>query len=277
MTQQQILELATSYLETSPSNVVSSEQALRPELAGLRMYAPPIIGVASAQDNYLLSLQPTQSAGVPQSPPVFWLESAKSVISLFFPFTEQVRESNRQAAYDRPSLEMIHARNEGQAFVLQVCKHLKEALEKAGYAAVIPNHDPRYWMTFGEPVEGRTFTSNWSERHVAFACGIGTFSLHDGIITKVGSAGRLASLVTDLELPPTPRPYSELYEYCTKCGACIANCPAQAVSLEGRKSNLKCRAFLAGIEEAYADWGGIASCGKCQINVPCEEGLPGGR
>ena len=277
MTRQQILELATSYLETSPGNRVSPERALRPELAGLKMYDPPIIGVASAQDDYLLSLQATPGGRLSQPPPAFWLESAKSVVSLFFPLTEQVRESNRKAPPNEPSHEMMHSRNDGQVFIFQLCEYLKGALEKAGYAVVIPSRDPRFWATADKPVDGKTFTSNWSERHVAFACGVGTFSLHGGIITKAGGAGRLASLVTDLELEPTLRPYRELDEYCTKCGVCIASCPGGAITFEDGKSSAKCRAFLAGIDKVYADWGGTASCGKCQINAPCETGIPGGR
>jgi len=275
MTRQQILAAAASYLETGTGNTVSADQALHPELIGLKMYDSPIMGVAGARDDYLLSLRDSPTAGLPLMPPPDWLEGAKSVISLFFPFTAQVRESNRREAPDRPSPQMMHARNEGHAFILQLCEHLREMLESAGHAAIIPQRDPRYWVAFDKPVQGHTFTTNWSERHVAFACGIGTFSLHDGIITKIGSTGRLASLITDLELPPTPRPYSSLYEYCTNCGICIASCPVEAVSTYGNKSNARCRAFLAGVQEEYKDRGYIGSCGKCQLNAPCETGAPG--
>ena len=275
MTRQQILGIAIKYLEESPDNKINAESTLCAELAGTRIYDQPIIGVASAKDDYLLGLYTSPSAGLPQPPPTFWLKDAKSVISLFFPFTKKVRDSNRQAEWNKPSKEMLHARNEGQAFIFQLCEHLKKMLEKMGYTAVIPQRDPRYWMTFDKPVEGQTFTSNWSERHVAFACGVGTFSLHDGIITKVGSAGRLASLVTDLELPVTTRPYSELYEYCTECGLCISNCPPGAILPQvGGKSHQLCRSFLKVVEEQYKDRAYIGCCGKCQINVPCEVGLP---
>ena len=278
MTLQQILETATSYTETSPLNRVSAEKAMRPEFVGLKMYDPPIVGVACAQDSYLLSLQSSPTAGITQPPPQFWLEGAKSVISFFFPFTQQVRESNRLAPTDRPSLEMVHTRNEGQAFIFSLCEHIKAAIEEAGHTAVIPTRDPRFWSASDVPVNGRTFTSNWSERHVAFACGVGTFSLHAGIITKVGAAGRLTSLVTALELPKAPRPYSGLHEYCSMCGVCAKNCPAKAISLEGGKKHPPCRELLKGVEAPYRDSTKyIGSCGKCQINVPCETGVPGSR
>ena len=60
-----------------------------------------------------------------------------------------------------------------------------------------------------EPVYG----SMWSERHVAYVCGLGTFGLSKGIITRRGMAGRFCSLVTELELDADIRPYQGLYDY----------------------------------------------------------------
>ena len=73
------------------------------------------------------------------------------------------------------------------------------------------------------------YASNWSERHVAYVCGLGTFGLSKGLITERGMAGRFGSIVTDAELAPTPRKYSDPFEYCTKCGACQFRCPAKAI------------------------------------------------
>ena len=47
--------------------------------------------------------------------------------------------------------------------------------------------------------------SNWSERHIAYAAGLGTFSLSDGFITERGIAHRCGSAVVGLELPASPR------------------------------------------------------------------------
>jgi len=274
MTEQQILQAAVDYVQNNPGNTIPAEKALRPEIAGIKLFDAPIMGVASAMNQFLLGLPGNPDVNVPLSPPQFWLESAASIISLFFPLTAQVRESNRKTAWDVPSHEIIHARNEGAVFINQTMEHLKGILEAAGYSAVIPSADPRFWSAFENPVNGYTFTSNWSERHVAFAAGLGTFSLHRGIITRLGTAGRLASIITSLELPPTHRPYTDLYEYCAQCGVCVETCPAGAITVEGGKNNAVCREFLKGIGEIYKEQKYFHSCGKCQVAVPCESELP---
>jgi len=49
------------------------------------------------------------------------------------------------------------------------------------------------------------WTSTWSERHIAFAAGLGTFSLTRAVITSKGCNVRFASLVTNAPLEVTPR------------------------------------------------------------------------
>jgi epoxyqueuosine reductase QueG len=112
--------------------------------------------------------------------------------------------------------------------------------------------------------------SNWSERHAAFVAGLGTFSLNRSLITELGSAGRLFSVVTELALKPTPRPYTKFDEYCTKCGACIRRCPPRAVDENG-KDNAACSQYLQRVLRRYQPRYG---CGKCQTAVPCEGGRP---
>lgn len=272
MTERQLREAAVNYLQTSPGNRLQAWQAIKPELTGMRMFDSPIMGVASAQDSYLLSLQNNPEAGLNILPPTSWLGSAQSVVSLFFPFSEQVRESNRRLPNQIPSPEMIHVRNEGQIFINNLCEHLKEVLEKSGYKAVIPVRDERYEKSASSP----PFFSNWSERHLAFAAGIGTFSLSGVIITEKGAAGRLASLITDLKLPPARKSYYELDEYCTMCAVCTVNCPVNAINPETGLDKERCRSHLESVEQQpeYLERNYVGSCGKCQIDVPCEHSLP---
>lgn len=135
-------------------------------------------------------------------------------------------------------------------------------LREAGYQAISPAMDSRFAV-----VNRR---SNWSERHVAFIAGLGTLSLNRSLITRKGSAGRIGSIVSDLELPVTPRYYTEVEENCSHCGACIHRCPPQAINENG-KDHAVCAAYLDGVLQRFAPRYG---CGKCQTAVPCEEGIP---
>ena len=119
-------------------------------------------------------------------------------------------------------------------------------------------------------ITGRIRSGMWSERHVAYLCGLGTFGLSKGIITRKGMAGRFASLVTALELPADERPYKGLYDYCIRCGECIRRCPVRAISEEG-KEHKPCHDWLLHVKKEYAPRLG---CGKCQTAVPCESGIP---
>ncbi len=115
------------------------------------------------------------------------------------------------------------------------------------------------------------FTSNWSERHVAFICGLGIFGLSKGLITEKGIAGRFGSIVTNLYLNPVSRKYKHILEFCQNCGKCKNRCPVHAISLEKGKNHLICSEFLNRIKEKYKPRHG---CGKCQVNVPCEDKMP---
>ncbi len=131
-----------------------------------------------------------------------------------------------------------------------------------GYAAVAPAQDARFAVN-----ERR---SNWSERHVAFIAGLGTISLNCSIITAKGAAGRLGSVITDLTLAASERPYTDIREYCSRCGACIRRCPPGAIDENG-KSHPRCSDYLDGIMVRFRPRYG---CGKCQTAVPCEDRIP---
>jgi epoxyqueuosine reductase QueG len=241
---------------------VSEAEALRPALAGMRIFDAPIFAVAAADDPMFLRLKSDASVGAHHLLPADWTPGARFVLSVFFPFTERVRAAN--ASVDRlPAAEWLHARIEGQKHINAVSAAAEEALRRAGFSAVAPSLDARFHT------EG--FTSNWSERHVAFVCGLGTFGLSKGLITEKGIAGRFASLVTDMALSPTRRGYSELYEHCIFCGLCAKRCPVDAIDLETGKAHAPCFALL---EETRARFSPRYGCGKCQVGVPCESGIP---
>ena len=195
--------------------------------------------------------------------PSQWMDSAKSVISIFNPFTQVIKESN--AGGDMPSPEWLHGRIEGQVYIVAAAQALAEHLRLKGAQALVPVADERFTV-YDQP----KIYSNWSERHAAYIAGLGTFSLNRAIITQKGIAGRFCSVVTDIELAADKREYAGLYDNCSLCGACQRACPADAINKYG-KSHVPCYEFLGKVNAKYPSYYG---CGKCQCGMPCESGIP---
>jgi len=263
-----------AYVKNDASNFVKAEVALRPELTGMRIYDEAIFGYASAEDPYFTEAKKTEIIGPHFMTPAEWLSGAKTVISVFLPFTAQVREANRQNM-GWPADEWLHGRIEGQVFQVNLNRFAEELFTKKGLAVLVPMTDPRF-STENPNVSDKTaqasYTSNWSERHAAYAAGLGTFGLSKGLITRKGTAGRILSIITDAVFEPDKRPYTGVTDYCINCGACIRNCPAAAISAEKGKIHHLCSEFLNSVKAKHAPYYG---CGKCQVKVPCEDKAPG--
>ncbi|MCD8053112.1 MAG: 4Fe-4S binding protein [Lachnospiraceae bacterium] len=279
--------LIESLWQDWPENAQAGDYAMRPELAGVPFFERPLLGVADAEDSLFQDMKRPGVIGPHYLLPGEWLPGARTVISLFFPFTEAVRESNRRNR-EHASALWQHARIDGELALVAFKRRLAARLIAEGYEALVPSDDVRYQVT--EPV-----SSNWSERHAAFIAGLGTFGMSRGLITKRGMAGRFASVITTAVFSATKRPYTEVYEYCTRCGACARRCPAEAIHPERpmneAKDQVECGAYLDilkqktkrgedtrppeeqdGYRPAYTrDYFG---CGKCQVGVPCEAGRP---
>lgn len=255
-------------------NRIQAHYALRPELVGTVYYDAPLVGIAAADDPIFLQFKSDEMIyGQALRLPGDWLAGAKSVISFFLPYTARVRESNGPEL-SRPSDEWLHARIEGQDFLMKVCEAIKSWLAEEGYSAIIPAAGPDFAIHRDDSAQSRgepVYKSSWSERHAAYAAGLGTFSLSKHIITEKGVCGRFGSIITDAVLEPTPRPYSQPYEYCTFCGACAYRCPVDAISVEKGKDILLCADFVEGTKLSFAPRYG---CGKCQIKLPCSYKRP---
>ena len=266
------------YIRSSPGNLLAPEDAITPDLAGMPFFAEPLVGVARADDPLFSDLRRPGVIGPWFRLPEEWLPGARSVISVFFPYSDQVkaREDPRCA---EPTPAWLNARIEGERFVNQVTFHLRDRLREEGFHAVIPTADKEeFWSVWApgtnpekmsDPAVG--FTSTWSERHVGFVCGLGTFGLSAGLITSKGVCGRLRSVVTDAVFEPTKRPYREVYEYCTHCNQCVRNCPVGAIDPATGKCHAICGERINASKVLYAPRYG---CAKCQIGVPCMSGIP---
>ena len=274
MEKSQIIDLIQETFRTFPGNAVSGQDAIRPELAGMVLFEAPLVGFAHADDPIFETYRKEGVIGPWHMMPRDWLPGAKTVVSMFFPFTEQVKEGERKASPDETSAEWLHGRIEGQNYLVALFKEMSRRLTEAGVKHCVPCYDPRFKVGRGSPVPGydvRTYGSTWSKRHAAYACGLGTFGLCKGIITEKGMAGRFGSIILDLELEADERPYTGIYDYCINCGACVRRCPAKAVDPETGKDHDRCAGRLDWSEVAYAPRYG---CGKCQTDVPCESCNP---
>ena len=262
------------HILNSPDNSVKKEEALRSDLEGMRIFDEPLFGYASADDPFFVEAKKPEVIGSHFMPPEEWLSGAKTVISVFLPFTERIREANR-LDMTWPAYEWLHGRIEGQAFQVKICRFVEDLLKKEGFAALTPMIDSRLSsrspLTNNKTEQG-FYTTNWSERHAAFAAGLGTFGLSKGLITRKGVAGRYLSVITSASFEPTERPYKGVYDYCTLCGACAANCPVKAISKEKGKLHYPCSGFLDAVKAKHPPYYG---CGKCQVKVPCEDKAPG--
>jgi epoxyqueuosine reductase len=203
-----------------------------------------------------------------------------SVISWILPINRQTLKSNRRRKCT-PSRLWAYTRWYGQKFNHALREHIMNLLTRNGHLVVAPTTQPYYEETYR--AGGKGYLSNWSERHIAYAAGLGTFSLSDGFITERGIAHRCGSLVTSLSLPASPRtapgPYANCLFYVNgECKACIERCPAGAITEEGHDKT-RCldyyRSRLEYLKEKY----NVASlgCGLCQTGVPCEAVNPVGK
>ncbi len=244
----------------------------------------PLVGFA-AGDDPLFKKYKTVIGKFHLTPPEFFKKAFGKkgkppqvfVISWILPASEAVRRSNRKEK-EYPSRLWAHARDFGEQFNVKLRNHIVSLLEKKGHKAVAPMNSPLF-KRVRSPKVG--FASNWSERHVAYASGLGTFSLSDGFISERGKALRIGSVITDLPLTPSLRKYPYHYGNCLyyfnkTCKICASRCPAGAITAKGHdkdKCNQYAYEFIAPLKKP--EYGvSITGCGLCQTKVPCEYEIP---
>ena len=84
-----------AYVNESPDNAIQDDYALRGEIVGTPLFDTPIVGCASADDPLFKRFKAEDVIlGDTFRLPQDWLPGARSVISIFYPFSEQVRKGN---------------------------------------------------------------------------------------------------------------------------------------------------------------------------------------
>ena len=240
-------------------------------------FVKPLVGFAAADDPLFIDYK--SIIGPFHLTPSELLEEAATVIVWVLPITAATRMTNR-LENDWPSREWALTRSHGERLNGSLRRHLVTYLEGLGHRAVAPQYSPA-WKEFSDTPVG--IASTWSERHAAYAAGLGTFSLSDGLITARGIAHRVGSVITSLPLPPSPRTapnhlHNCLYHREGSCGICIGRCPVGAITFAGH-DKLRCREFVYGAApREVAERYGVqqTGCGLCQTRVPCEAAEPKG-
>lgn len=203
------------------------------------------------------------------------------VVSWALPLTHETRLHERTSPFGG-SPRYNHSRWLGIRLYESVEQFVASLLEVLGCHAVAPIQS-RFFEIKNMP--GDWLAANWSERHVAYACGLGTFGLNGLMITSRGCAVYLGSVVCDRALTPTPRAESRVancpYFRDGSCGLCIAHCTGAAITPEGR-SNVACLKNLRdeqagnvirmGLDKGLV--GPAPACGRCSTGLPCEDRIP---
>lgn len=265
------LKIVESFIKT-----LATESSLNklPTVEGGPIFDQPLVGVADGQDSLFTEykriigdfhLAPTEV--LQRTAEVEHYEGAiedTSVVCWVLPFAERIRSSNAMKK-DLPASPLWAA---GQEYGEKLNDNFREQValffRDKGYLAVAPVCSTLYIRL------GR-YVTNWSERHVLYAAGMGTFGLSRWLITERGVAMRCGSVVVNAKLTPTPRRYASHTENCLfyslrACSECIDRCPAKAITTEGL-NKVQCREYL----DVHAKAEG---CGLCQTGVPCESKIP---
>ncbi|MGB9939901.1 epoxyqueuosine reductase [Methanosarcina sp.] len=219
-------------------------------------YREPLIGYASVDDPIFDEMK--EIIGPCNLHPGEVLPEAKTVVSFFLPFEENLVKRNWKSL--GPVKEWIQAKGETDRLITKINETLKAELAKEGISAVVPE------VIFDYKNKG--FDVSWSHRSAAYAAGLGTFGIHQMLITKAGCAGRFGSLVISAKIPPTPRPAEEFcrYKKVEKCLICVDRCPAGALTATGFDKE-KCFKLLKENAKAFPELNQLA-CGKCATG-PC--------
>jgi epoxyqueuosine reductase len=224
-------------------------------------YRRPLVGFADADDPRFLQLR--ELAEPTHLLPGDLLPTARSVVSFFLPFVEEIVKANR-AEPRQVAREWALAYVETNALINRIAQGLIVALAERGVnaAAEPATHN---W----DPV---TLVSRWSHKSVAAIAGLGSFGLHHMLITDAGCAGRFGSLVVDAALEATSAPGAPARQHCRYfhdggCKLCVERCPVGALTEAGLDKH-GCYEWLLQVADHFGELGLADVCGKCATG-PC--------
>lgn len=225
------------------------------------LWRVPIVGYADAQDPYIQKLPEIVAEG--HKLPGSFMEDPKVVISYFIPFTKDLEQTNINVPDNASSEEWSAAYNTTNTMMARLNEYLAAEITKRGGRAVVP---------FGVGMKEDILKSDWSQRHLAYAAGLGTFGINNMLISSEGCCGRYNSIVADIPVEPDGHLEEEncLYKSKGLCKKCVENCFCGALTTEGFDRFRCYEECKKNLESTGAD-----VCGKCDTNIPCAFTAPG--
>ncbi len=200
-----------------------------------------------------------------------------SVVSFVMPITSRTKADNASRT-EWVSERWAQTRLLGEIFSQNFVREIVTYLMDRGILAISPDVTPMFNKK-RYPVVG--WASPWSHRHMAYAAGLGTFGMHDFLITEKGCAHRLGSFVVNLKLAPNRKRPDDIHAYCLQyqginCMKCKSRCPVGAITEEDAHDKEKCYQRVAAstkyCNKNYHIF--IYGCGLCATGTPCESGIP---
>ncbi|MDR3560032.1 MAG: 4Fe-4S binding protein [Negativicutes bacterium] len=157
---------------------------------------------------------------------VKFLPDAKSIIVLAFKVLSSCESPSWSAALNG----YLDLGSFGRSTTYRVARFLENK-----FGAKVANMPLSYPFEFHND---RRAIADFSQRHAAVAAGLGTFGRHNLVIhPRFGTRVNFVSIVTSLELEPSPRPDED---FCLHCNLCVENCPGGALDDEGKTDIMKC-------------------------------------
>lgn len=241
------------------------------------LWQRPLVGFADVRHPYIRSLR--DIVHKEHQMPEQVLPDASIVIAYFVPFSRWMPETN--CGNELASPQWAQAYEETNAMFGRLNEYIINTVHKLGYEAATA---PEAEVFYREEV-----MSHWSFRHFAYAAGLGTFGLNNMLITEKGCAGRVNTVVTDLDVEPDEPKKEEacLFKRNGTCKACIGKCPSGALTETGFDREkcfqqcLKNAEIYTGFGNSYASEAGQEAedsgsevCGKCLVGLPCTYKIP---